>query len=465
MEKIVTKEFYNRNLKKHYYFLVINKRTNNTIVNSIKGLSHLTKNENNLPFQINWSKNTVYKYKHIDDSIALFCNLFSGKKTGWRTKFLDWMHENGQYFTTNSMLKQKVKKFVLNTGSMLEPCIGQGDLVDIFNKDRKIDMYEIDASIDMLPGINTDDVIFTDFLTANISISKKYDTIISNPPYIKKDGGNLYIKFIEKCFEILSDTGEMIFIIPSDFFKITHSSSLIIKMCECGSFTDIYHPHDEHLFGNASIDVLIFRYSKIKSDNNCVMYNDNIMYANETNGILTFFNDNNKRTCISELFLVKVGIVSGADSVFNNNVLGNVDILCSSTVTKKAILIDTFPTGESNVDSHLLSNKTALLARKIRHFNDNNWFEWGALRNIKFVKEHIGKPCIYVQCLTRNGGIAFTSTVQLFSGNLILLLPKEPVDLQKIVDYMNTDAYKQNYIYAGRFKIGQKQLLNSSIVL
>ena len=63
-------------------------------------------------------------------------------------------HKFGQYFTTNEILKETVFKFILNKPlKILEPSIGQGDLVDfIKNKIKKVkfDMYEIDTKIKFL---------------------------------------------------------------------------------------------------------------------------------------------------------------------------------------------------------------------------------------------------------------------------------------------------------------------------
>ena len=44
----------------------------------------------------------------------------------------------------------------------------------------------------------------------------------------------------------------------------------------------------------------------------------------------------------------------------------------------------------------MISNKTKLLDRKIKKFNDNNWYEWGAPRNITIIKKNMGKDCIYM---------------------------------------------------------------------
>ena len=60
----------------------------------------------------------------------------------------------GQYFTTNNELKDKVYSFIMNKPTnILEPSIGQGDLVDYVSKklnNIKFDMYEIDKDIKLL---------------------------------------------------------------------------------------------------------------------------------------------------------------------------------------------------------------------------------------------------------------------------------------------------------------------------
>ena len=61
---------------------------------------------------------------------------------------------------------------------------------------------------------------------------------------------------------MLDDNGELIFIVPSDFFKLTSASKLLNKMMLNGFFTHIYHPHNEKMFANAFIDVIVFRYLK-----------------------------------------------------------------------------------------------------------------------------------------------------------------------------------------------------------
>ena len=126
----------------------------------------------------------------------------------------------GQYFTTNNNLKQTISKLILNEPAIiLEPSIGRGDLVSYISKKRPktiFHSYELDHDID----------------------------------------------FIEKCYSLLENNGELIFIVPSNFTKLTSASKLINVMLETGNFTHFIYPNKENLFLNASIDVMVFRYCK-----------------------------------------------------------------------------------------------------------------------------------------------------------------------------------------------------------
>ena len=71
-------EFMNGSIKfaetdRDYWFLIINKQTNGETVyiNSFKGLSKITPNKSNLPFQINWRNNLDYKPKTTDEMFKL----------------------------------------------------------------------------------------------------------------------------------------------------------------------------------------------------------------------------------------------------------------------------------------------------------------------------------------------------------------------------------------------------------
>jgi len=83
------KKEYNFNNKKDYYFIVLNKTdTCDIIVNSVKGLTLLTPNINNLPFQVCWNKNRRYKYENINKKIKQFIDCLQQPKPCWKETFM-----------------------------------------------------------------------------------------------------------------------------------------------------------------------------------------------------------------------------------------------------------------------------------------------------------------------------------------------------------------------------------------
>ncbi len=80
---------YNKKSKKDYYFLVLNKKSpKDIIINSLKGLSFLSPNLNNLPFQICWNKNKIFHYKNINENVKLFIECIKTPKQSWKETFI-----------------------------------------------------------------------------------------------------------------------------------------------------------------------------------------------------------------------------------------------------------------------------------------------------------------------------------------------------------------------------------------
>ena len=375
------------------------------------------------------------------------------------------MNKFGQYFTKNEYLQNTVYSFIKNKSeTILEPSVGRGDLVKFIQSKIKIefDCYEIDKTIEKLPELKNQEIIYCDFLK-NENI-KKYDTIIGNPPYVKDKKANKYIQFIEKCVNLLNDNGELIFIVPSDFLKLTSASRIINSMLEKGTFTDIVFPNDERLFENASIDVMIFRYEKNKFLPKLCSVDGCTKFIHIEKGIITFSENaiDNSYSTFSEYFDIYVGIVSGKDSVFKHETFGNIDVLNSNQKTETFICLTSFPSDNQELNNYMLSHKDVLLSRKIKKFSEVDWFKWGALRNYTTILNNLNKPCIYVNNLSRSSSICFVGNVQVFSGSLLLMIPKSnSLNLHSICKYINSDSFRKNYTYSNRFKIGHKQLSNA----
>lgn len=379
----------------------------------------------------------------------------------------------GQYFTTHADLSEYVISKILNAPDrILEPSVGRGHLVDKYLKmypacKTRFDMYEIDETIPVLESISKKVIHYGDFLMAKIDHA--YDTIIGNPPFVKSKGGNLYIKFIEKCVDILDESGELIFIVPSEFMRSTRASRVISRMSAIGSFTDFYFPHDETMFEGASVDVMVFRYQKGLVNNRArvrICHETTEYYVLITSGIITFHSVEPKN-CVhtNSLFDVFVGMVTGCDRVFKHE-SGNIDVLTKQGRVEKFIMIDSFPSNNEQIDNHLMEHKQDLIKRKIRSFDETNWFQWGALRNLSTIEKYYHTPCIYVSTITRSDRVAFRGTVQYFGGSLLMLIPKQNdsvIDLDRVVDFLNSLEFRQNYIFANRFIITHRQLSHAII--
>lgn len=409
------------------------------------------------------------------------------------------MKELGQYFTKNESLLKNLKEFIKNKPKqILEPSIGEGHIIDYLKKDpnqifenTEFIMIEIDKNLIPLISINKEEIHYVDFLEYNPN--QKFQTIIGNPPYVKKKGKpNLYVEFIKKCVNLLENNGELIFIIPSDFFQLTSSAKLINQMISQGKFTHIYHPNKENLFEEASIDVLIFRFQKIENINQNIsneiktniIYNNEMKYVNNNNGSLTFSsayqnsihnsNQNNKNQIklqnikVGDYFEVYVGMVSGNEKLLKNSTYGNIEILTGENNIEKYIFLTNYPTENKNLNEYLELNKEELKQRKVRKIDDTNWFEFGLPRNKKHIDKIIYKSndkiinnktkCLYMYNLTRKKEVCFQSHVQYFGGNLLILIPKQEINLEETMNYFNSNEFKEQYMFSNRFKINHKNL-------
>lgn len=372
----------------------------------------------------------------------------------------------GQYFTTHNELKEKVFGFILNSPSnILEPSMGQGDLITFITEkipSITFDMYEIDTNIKLLDKIQKDKVIYGDFMKQ--TITKKYKTIVGNPPYVRTKKGNLYIDFTEKCYNLLDDDGELIFIVPSDFLKLTSASKLLNAMMTNGTFTHIFHPHNENLFENASIDVIVFRYCKNRLIEKRLLYNNHPLYITNSSGLITFSEEeSDNRFMFQDYFDIYVGLVSGKEDVYKHEELGNMKVVNGEDKVDTYIYIENYPCDDERINAYLSHHKKELMGRQIRKFNENNWFEWGCPRNIKSIRANLGKDCIYIHNITRKQHVAFIGTVNYFGGGLVMLMPKKECNIKNILSYMNGDSFKHNFMFSGRFKIGHRQISNSYI--
>ncbi|MGB4468520.1 MAG: class I SAM-dependent methyltransferase [Azovibrio sp.] len=365
--------------------------------------------------------------------------------------------ELGQVFTPPCVVGLMLS-LCRNEGRVLEPSAGAGAFLKALqDKGRDVVGIEID------PKVAPEGALVQDFFA--YPSTEQFDTIIGNPPYVRFQDipestrailpmahfdarSNLFLFFIEKCVRHLKPGGELVFIVPREFVKLTAARKLNAWLHREGSITDFLETGDGRIFGPYVPNCAIFRFEKGRTDRTL---NDGRRFT-EVNGQLMFLRED-YRLPLADLFEVRVGGVSGADDIFTHPE-GNLEFVCSRTVdtgeTRRMIYGLRHP--------HLEAHKERLLARRVRYFDEENWWQWGRAypRN--------DRPRIYVNGRTRRPEPFFLHPSPHFDGSILALFPRNPDlsrrDLIQAVGMLNreVDWQELGFICDGRFLFTQRSL-------
>ena len=360
----------------------------------------------------------------------------------------------GQVFTPITIVKQMIR-LCRNDGRVLEPSAGRGIFLDHIDN---IVGIEIDSDLVHKKSIHMD---FFDYHSKH-----KFSTIIGNPPYVRYQDiasstkakipserfdkrTNLYIFFIDKCIDHLKTNGELIFITPRDFLKSTHARLLNNRLYDEGTITDFIDIGDSNIFGKYVPNCAIWRFEKgdhshrMTDGKRFLLENGHIVFSRKKFSIK-----------LSDLFHVKVGGVSGLDRVFVNQKHGNREFVYSKTrktgKTRRMIF--------NKKCQCLKEHKEELLERRIKSFNERNWWEWGRIHHIKKGSR------IYVNTKTRDPKPFFVSDVVDYDGSVLALFPKsENMSVNLACKMLNDNvSWKdRGFICDGRFIFSQKSLSNA----
>ncbi len=359
-------------------------------------------------------------------------------------------------FIVDVMLNLKI-----NHGTILEPSAGDGAFGKKFDK---IDAIEIDKNCPFK-------CIAHDFF--DFSTDFKYDTIIGNPPFVRfqdilpttkhklpmnlfDERSNLFLFFIYKSIQHLNPNGELIFITPRDFLKLTSAKNLNDYIFKNGTITHYIECGDNKIFDGATPNCAIWRFEKNNYHRKTKYkhlfdehWQDKNFYY--TAGQLLFL-QNNYSLKLSDIVQVKVGAVSGDDAIFGNDDYGNCDFVCSFTHktgnTRKMIY---------GIEHLYLSQfKDRLMARKIKKFNENNWWHWGRGFYVS------NKPRIYVNSKTRQKNPFFIHECQCYDGSVLALFPIDAaINIKELTNCLNNlDWNELGFTCDGRFLFTQRTLEN-----
>lgn len=373
-------------------------------------------------------------------------------------------------------------------GRSLEPSAGEGHLARALRIARPgltLDCVELDSTLSWT-GIDVPRHD-SDFFVWAAGRDGSYDTIFGNPPYValKSVGDstksavgsllaqyqgktNLYHLFMHRCIELLRDGGELVFIVPAEWFFATSAAPLRALMERTGAVTDVVHCGEEKLFSDADVPaIMIFRFQRAATQG-AVRYWSDFGKASQQQPAekrelvavdgrwLLLEKKTAKRvsgwTRLGEFFDVRVGLVSGADKVYKPDSVAGIEHECLlEQVTTSGRLepflylenFDRFEDIPANAAGHIIRHKTELINRKIRRFDEGNWWRYGAIRNaaamdsdterfFALVKTRHPKPFFLVPGATH------------FSGGVLGVFkkPSAPCSCEEAVTLLNDSRYR-----------------------
>ncbi|MBI4757357.1 MAG: class I SAM-dependent methyltransferase [Betaproteobacteria bacterium] len=320
--------------------------------------------------------------------------------------------------------------------------------------------------------------------------TEKFDTIIGNPPYVRYQDirpetrallrhegfdarTNLYLFFIAKCLRHLAPGGELIFITPRDFLKATSSVELNRWMGELGTITDAIDLGDARVFDGALPNCLIWRFEA--GDFSRLTRYAEIGVGDRLEAALAApsWEERHCRECAGHLlftrgdyplrfsdhFFVKVGAVSGLDEIYADPVHGNRSFVCSATAgdghTRRMIWCEP---GQPAPQA-LLPHKARLIARRIRPFDESNWWMWGR----GYYQSE--RPRIYVNHKTRNARPFFLHRCTHYDGSVLAVFPHDTrADLRTLCAALNqVDWADLGFVCDGRYLFSQRSLENAPL--
>ncbi len=351
----------------------------------------------------------------------------------------------GQFFTVDRRVQRLMASMVKGVaGEALEPSAGAGHLAAaLLDAHPRFSMtaVELDSSISWNHQFSR---THAEFLSWSAGRDGTFDAVIANPPYVAwKDAPaaiqnaakayvegwhgkvNMYHLFIERCAELLKPAGEMVFIVPMDWMFQTATAPLRSKLVALGAITHIVHLGEERVFPDADVPSLcIFRFQR-GSRARTVSYRTGLSGGWRKRALLVsddrwLFLETATAAMVHDWrplgsqFDVRVGMVTGLDAAFRVTPGEVEDEAVRAILTTQRTVqhfIDLNAT-ESQDDlpplalEHLMRHKDELLARRIRTFDETNWWKWGAVRNAPAMESRTAR--FYALAKTREAHPFFT---------------------------------------------------------
>ena len=302
----------------------------------------------------------------------------------------------GQVFTNKTVAQYMVSLLSVNkTGKFLDPCFGTGVFIDfaISQGFSNITGYELDEQLyksveSKYPNIYLNN---EDFLKA--STAEKYDAIVMNPPYIRHEKindlksfgiskkslrkepiyhklsatSNMYMYFILKAIELLSDKGELVVIFPCSWIKTASGKAFKSLLSEKCILLKQISVSGEVFEKDALVEVVILHLKKIECN-----INTQYKHIHITNNKLSECTTNDSDVSIDfkysfeKIATVRRGLSTGCNDFFINPSIKNEQDTLKIISSPKAIT--GYNTENAFLDSVLAIKKDADLTAETRDY-------------------------------------------------------------------------------------------------
>lgn len=395
--------------------------------------------------------------------------------------------QRGQFFTRHTTVHTVMANLISHrTGTACEPSAGAGHLVAVLEAHRPnmaVDAVELDHR---LTSTCRTPVTRADFFTWSVGREGRYQLIFGNPPYVAwkhveqgtavtaaatkarySNKTNLYHLFIDRAVDLLADGGEMILIVPKEWLYSTSAAPLRTKLDTHGALTHIVDCGEEPLFADAAVPaLLIFRWVKGQR-RGPILHAAGTTAAAEGTWTTRQLGSAGQRwlilptglaaaiadwTPLSDQYIPRVGLVTGLDRAFRLPAGHRIEPECvhlqidTSRTPVPFLDVDHITNPDDlppNAAAHLAAHEHDLRARRIRTFDDSNWWTYGARRNITHMASDTRR--FYALVKTRHQAPFFTCPdAGSFTGGVLGLFAHDGtnVDVDTAVAVLNSPAYR-----------------------
>jgi adenine-specific DNA-methyltransferase len=367
-------------------------------------------------------------------------------------------------------------------GNLLEPSVGTGNLLKYINTElyTDIDVYELKHEyLEQIQDTNINKYNL-DFIKTHIT--KKYDNIIMNPPYIRiqdlsseyreylRSNFNIinvglvdiYYAFIIKCLELLSDNGIMVAITPNSYLYNKSSHDLRKYLFDNTLVHEIIDFKEQKVFTGTSVYCCITVFTKTPKTQ--LIYNgEYILYADIVKNYSLFnLNNNQEVITLNNVCKIRNGIATLRDKIFIHDTklfeepcwkpitTGPINKYVIYPYENGTIIPELkFKTENPLTYEYLLKNKDELANRDKGNKTYPAWYAYGRSQSIKYAN----KLCLYIPCFIDPKNIKnnLYTNQNVLHISCLCIEPNNVEDIDKIrksiinnIDFINNNSSKRS---------------------